>query len=139
MQGFDLFTPLVTGETNPRRHAASTLYTSSALVTDRWKLEWYAEEGAGRLYDRTADGIEQEDLFASRQHRSIREALLHALLAWRTETQDVQWLRENTHRGGPVARNVADHTRRLGGNDAERRLGHRLTSIEFERACSTVA
>ena len=67
------------------------------------------------------------------------EALLHALLAWRTETQDVQWLRENTHRGGPVARNVADHTRRLGGNDAERRLGHRLTSIEFERACATVA
>lgn len=130
MQGFDLFTPLKIDDKHPRHCAASTLYTSSALVTSRWKFEWYFEQSTGRLYDRRADPAEQSDLFNASACQDARDHLLNALLLWRAETIDVQWIRAHTRAGGPVAQNVADHTSRFAGTDAELRLSHRIAQME---------
>ena len=44
MQGFDLFGPLSGGKDSPRACAVGTLYKSAALVTAKWKLEYYFSE-----------------------------------------------------------------------------------------------
>ncbi len=122
MQGFDLSTPLMGGDSSPRRCAVATLYTSCALATRRWKLEYYLEEGHGRLFDRQRDAAEQDDLYESAAHREVRAALVEALLAWRSNLVDVQWLQEHTAGGGPIAKIVARHTHAMRGTDAEERL-----------------
>ncbi len=130
MQGFDLFSPLVRREPSPRRCAVATLYQSCALVTRRWKIEYYFEEMTGRLFDRHLDPEEQHDLFDSPSHAEVRQRLLVALLAWRADLTDVQWLVEHTSGGGPVARIVADHSRALRGTDAEERLNIAIDPLD---------
>lgn len=130
MQGFDLFTPLTRGEASPRRCAVGTLYRSCALATRRWKLEYYFEEGRGRLFDRHADPCEQDDLYNAPAHRAVCDALVAALLAWRSDLVDVQWLQEHTEGGGPIAQIVGAHTRGLRGTDAERRLQERVSNLD---------
>jgi arylsulfatase A-like enzyme len=39
MQGYDLYTPLICGETSPRQYAAACLFQSVALATHNYKLE----------------------------------------------------------------------------------------------------
>jgi arylsulfatase len=130
MQGFDLMSPLSRGEPSPRQCAVATLYRSCALATRRWKLEYTFEEGQGRLFDRLHDPNEQHDLFAAPEAADVRTALLTALLAWRAELLDVEWLQAHTSGGGPIARIVADHTRGLRGTDAEARLNARVAALE---------
>jgi arylsulfatase A-like enzyme len=134
VQGFDLFYPLVAGQASPRCCAVATLYKSCALATKRWKLEYYFEEGTGRLFDRLQDPDEQEDLFQNAAHREVREALLQALLTWRADQMDLQDLVQRTtagpNSGGPVARRIARYTRSLRGADAERRLNERAEEID---------
>lgn len=126
VQGFDLYTPLAEGKPSPRRCAVGTLYRSAAVATDRWKLEYYFDEGSGRLFDRAADPLEQHDLFNEEGCSQIRDELLHALLLWRAETTDVWHLKHHRHGGGPVARRLEYHTKQLLAVDAEARLQERL-------------
>ncbi|MGW7680981.1 sulfatase family protein [Kribbella sp. NPDC054772] len=118
LQGFDLL------GSEKRGCAASVLHRSLALATDDWKLEYYPETGTGRLFDRRADPREQHDHWSDQVE--VRQQLLEALLAWRADLTDVQYLQEHTHRGGPVALRVAAQTARRTGLDAELRLSRRV-------------
>jgi hypothetical protein len=70
-----------------------TLYTSCALATRRWKLEYYFEERTGRLFDRQRDPLGRHDLYADPAHRDRRDGLLRALLSWRGDLTDVEFRR----------------------------------------------
>ena len=129
MQGFDLFTPLINGKASPRKCAVGTLYKSAALATKRWKLEYYFDEGEGRLYDRIKDNKEQHDLFNNDDFSEVRNNLLEALFSWRSDICDVNYLIENTKKGGPVAQRVAKITKQMKGIDSERRLNKKI--IDF--------
>ncbi len=129
VQGFDLRGPLSRGEPLPRGCAVGTLYRSAALVTKRYKLEYYYDEGEGRLYDRAADPSEQHDLFVEPAHRRSRDGLLAALLAWRGDIADVDHLSRATRGGGPVANRIAGYTRAMRGADSELRLNERVARV----------
>jgi arylsulfatase A-like enzyme len=131
VQGFDLFTPLANGEPSPRRCAVGTLYKSAALATKYWKLEYYFEEGEGRLFNRLDDPAEQNDLYRSEAHEDVRNAMLHALLTWRADLTDIGALHRSTGGGGPVARRIAPYTLSMRGTDAERRLNERAERIDL--------
>ncbi|HEX3814518.1 MAG TPA: sulfatase-like hydrolase/transferase [Mycobacteriales bacterium] len=122
LQGVDLTSGWRAAEPVVRSCATSVLHRSLALATSRWKLEYYPESGRGRLFDRVADPVEQQDLWESPPHRHVRVALLEALLTWRADLTDVQYLRDHTSGGGPVARRVAAQTATRLGRDAETRL-----------------
>jgi arylsulfatase A-like enzyme len=130
MQGFDLVTPLSRRESLPRVCAPAVLYKSCALVTDRWKVEYYFEEARGRLFDRVEDAEEQRDLYESPPHSHIRDRLLIALLAWHADSIDVQWLIEHSGGGGPIATIVNRHTRALRGIAADERLNERIFDLD---------
>ncbi len=144
MQGFDLFTPLCNDGPSPRRCAVATLYKSCALATRRWKLEYYVEEGTGRLFDRLEDPAEQIDLYASDAHVTIRNEMLHALLTWRSDIMDLRALLDGT-KAKPkpmnkrkdsrsryllVAPRISLHTRTMKGTDSEQRLNDRAERID---------
>jgi len=129
-QGFDLLGPLSRGEPSPRWCAVSHLYKACALATERWKLEYGLEAGAGRLWDRENDPSEQSDLWDVAEYAEVRNAMVHALLAWRSDLTDVQWLQEHTSGGGPVAVRAAANTAKFRGTDAEARLNERATAID---------
>ncbi len=130
VQGFDLFDPLRQGQPSPRRCAVGTLFLSCALATRRWKLEYYFDEGRGRLFDRANDPRERNDLYASADHRPVRDALQHALLTWRCETADIGGLQDRCGGGGPVAKRVARWVKETSGLDAERRLNDRAQAVD---------
>jgi arylsulfatase A-like enzyme len=132
VQGFDLFNALKDGKDSPRRCAVGTLYQSAALATGRWKLEYYFEEGSGRLFDRKKDPLEQTDSFANPEYREVRDELLKALLTWRADLCDIDYLRNNTGGGGPVAIRAARHTMSLRGTDAENRLNRTIEVIDSQ-------
>jgi arylsulfatase A-like enzyme len=122
MQGFDLFTPLSEGKPSPRRCAVATLFKSAALATEKWKLEYYFEEGTGRLYDRAADPAEQHNLYGDPAHAGTAAGLTRALLTWRSDLSDVHYLRAKTRGGGPVANRLAAYNVGIKGTDGEERL-----------------
>jgi arylsulfatase A-like enzyme len=122
MQGYDLYTPLTRGEPSPREHAVGVIYKSTALATRRWKLEYYFEDGSGRLFDRANDPQEQLDLFHDDAHRDVKDRLLQGLLSWYGDTSDLYGLVARSHREGPIARRAVDHTKQIGGLEAEERL-----------------
>ena len=129
LQGFDLVGPVSRGEPDARACAVAVLHRSLALATPDWKIEYFPETDSGRLYDRRRDVGEQYDLWSDPDHREIRDALLTALLAWRADLTDVQYLQEHTRRGGPVAQRVADQSRARRGIDAEERLNRRVRAL----------
>jgi len=130
VQGFDLYAPLAAGRESPRRAAVSALYLSCALATRRWKLEYYPEEGTGRVFNRIDDPQEQLDLYGDPRYRDVRDGLLHALLTWRAELRDVQFLHEHTHGNDKVAGRAAAHTHTLRGTDAEFHLQERAAQFD---------
>ncbi|MGC9347232.1 MAG: sulfatase family protein [Anaerolineae bacterium] len=130
MQGYDLYTPLVQDEPSPRYFAAAVLYKSMALVTRRWKLEYYLEEQRGRLFDRANDPDEQVDLFDDPRHQDLRNALLRGLLAWYADGADLRGLVDRSHRGGPVARRAVAYTKTLKGLDSEERLNRLCQELD---------
>ncbi|WP_165452671.1 sulfatase [Paenibacillus thalictri] len=134
VHGHDLFHPLCRGERSPRHCAVGTLYRSAAVATKRWKLEYYFEEREGRLYDRLNDPSERTDLFGSIQYMDIKNELLEALLSWRANLSDIEYLTEVTGGGGPVARRIAPHTLGMSGEDNERRLSEMAQRIEEKTA-----
>jgi hypothetical protein len=140
MQGYDLFTPLWQGQESPRRCAIGTLYKSCAVASRRWKLEYYFEEGSGRLFDRVNDPKERNDLYHSPEHASLREDLLRALLTWRADLTDIETLQAGSMSGEDIAprpgrnRNVApraaQHVQKMRGTDAEDRLADAVARAE---------
>ena len=138
MQGFDLLTPLSQGLPSPRECAVGTLFKSCALATRRWKLAAYLEEDQGQLFDRVNDPLERTNLYTDPEHREVRDELLSALLAWRSDLMDLQaTLAGVTARTKPddlgyrkVAQRAALHTRAMRGTDAEKRLNQRATEID---------
>ncbi len=129
VHGYDLFTPLTSGQPSPRQCAVATLYRSVAMATPEWKLIYYIDEAEGQLFDRVNDPPEQHNLYNSATHRSVRDELLTALLAWRSDIADVAHLHANTVGGGPVANRIAPYTKSMRGCDADDRLAVRLTTI----------
>ncbi len=118
----------------------ATLYTSCAIATRRWKLEYYFEEGIGRLFDRACDPLERNDLFGDPDSRETRQALVEALLCWRSQIADVNGLIQRTtadpnamrpgRRYTIVAPRIAAHTRAMRGSDAEERLGEKAEKCD---------
>jgi len=133
MQGFDLFTPIVQGEESPRRCAVGTLFTTCALATKRWKIEYYFEDVTGRLFDRRNDFLERKDLFYNPDYKEVKNELLTALLTWRASIGDLQHLNEQRGRlVGPVARRARTHLGTVRGTDAEQRLNEKAEQIDRE-------
>lgn len=124
VQGFDLLAP--DPPARGRTCATAVLHRSLAIATDRWKLEYFPEEHVGRLFDRRDDPAEQVDRGADPSAAEVRTCLLDLLLTWRADLTDVQYLQQNTGRGGPVARRVAEQTMHRTGADAEYRLQRRV-------------
>ena len=130
IQGFDLFNPIVAGETSPRKCGVSTLYKSCALATRRWKLEYYFEEGACRLFDRENDPGEYNDLRDSERHAPVRFAMTEALLAWRGDIVDTEFLKARTNGNAPVASRVTGFVKEMTGRESEERLNQRAEAID---------
>ncbi len=138
VHGFDLYSQLIGGVDSPRNCVAGTLFKSCALVTRKWKIEYYLDEGTGRLFDREADPEEQTDLWRSPALESIRDKLTIALLRWRSDIESV-----GVHQGrltakpdaGPegvkiVANRVVDRVARWRGDEVERSLCEAIVAIE---------
>jgi arylsulfatase A-like enzyme len=122
MQGFDLYTPLLRGEELPRAGAAGVCYRSAAVVSERWKLEYYFEDACGRLFDRIEDPHEQRDLYHSAAHGSIRDGLATGLLAWYGDSLDLHGLAARIEGGGPIATRAVSQIRERRGIESEERL-----------------
>jgi hypothetical protein len=103
---------------------------SMALATRRWKLEYYLEDGAGRLFDRINDPQEQVDLFGDETCRAVRDRLLTGLLAWYGDTTDLHGLMARSHRGGPIARRAVSHVKQLTGTESEERLNRICREVD---------
>lgn len=131
IQGFDLFNPLAAGETSPRRCAVSSLYKSCALVTKRWKLEYYFEEGESRLFDREKDPGEYSNLSTSDPHEKVRATLTEALLRWRSDIIDTEFLKARTNGSAPVAARVTGFVKEMTGREPEERLNQRAEEIDL--------
>jgi arylsulfatase A-like enzyme len=130
IQGFDLFNPAVAREASPRRCAVSTLYKSCALATRRWKLEYYFEEGTCRLFDREKDPGEHTDLSTSAGHAGVRAAMIEALLAWRGDIVNTEYLKAHTNGNAPVANRVTGFVKEISGRQPEERLNRRAEEID---------
>jgi arylsulfatase A-like enzyme len=149
MQGLDLFTPLKQGKESPRRCAVATLFKSAALATDCWKLEYYFDEGKGRLFDRKNDPMERNDLYMAEEFAEIRNELVHALLSWRADIMDLQFYHNSAQLFqkelakmvdqvdpklkltlAPVARRVTTSVSSIKGWEAEKRLNQLVDKIE---------
>jgi arylsulfatase A-like enzyme len=134
VQGFDLFTPLTQGKESPRRCGVGTLFTSCALATRRWKLEYYLEEGDGRLFDKRKDPLERNDLYNNHDYKEVRDKLLQALLTWRAGLTDVEFLTQAKSglRAAPVAQLARRLTADWHGCDGEQRLNEAAERIDGE-------
>jgi arylsulfatase A-like enzyme len=147
MQGLDLFTPIKDGEASPRRCAVATLFKSAAVASGKWKLEYYFEEGTGRLFDRRNDLQERNDLFNKEAVAPIRNELVQALLTWRAEIMDLQFhlesaetvnqalqdLKKTLPKGkkvAPVATRIVNEVLSLKGSQPELRLNERIQKID---------
>ena len=130
MQGYDLYTPIVSGKPDARAHVAASLLRSSALVTQRWKLEYWFEDQRGRLFDRRSDPEEQIDLWDDASSRATRDRLLEGLLAWRADSVDLYALQHRTHRGGPISKRATGLIGNATGLDAENRLDRICREID---------
>ncbi|MGE8205348.1 sulfatase family protein [Heyndrickxia sp. NPDC080065] len=152
MQGLDLFTPLKQGKPSPRRCAVATLFKSAALATASWKLEYYFDEGKGRLFDRKNDPLERNDLYNSEEYSEIRNELVHALLSWRADIMDLKFYHDSANvfqkqiavyeemvkpelknTIAPVARRATAAINSIKGWEAEERLNQKVDQIEDSR------
>ena len=118
--GFDLFTPLINNEKNPRHFAAASLYGSLAIVTNKWKFEYYYLDDQFRLFDRINDRKETHNLSSDPHYHEVVSYLTHALLLWRTGLADSAEIRKSADRGGPVAMRVIKKVKAENGNENEK-------------------
>jgi arylsulfatase len=131
MQGFDLLAADAGNTASTRTCALAVLYKNLGLATTDWKLDLFPEEDCGRLYHRSD---ERCDLWNRPAHRELRDGLVAAVLAWRSELWDYQELRARSHGGGPIAMRLKDHLNSASGLDAERRLQRRVAQV-LSTAC----
>lgn len=73
----------------------STEFSASCVVTPRWKLAYFPEQGEGRMWDRIADPEENNNLFdsADEEIARARDGLLIALLRWRAQQNPLGWMK----------------------------------------------
>ena len=116
--------------TDTQRYAVATLLKSAALATHRFKLEYYFEDGRGRLFDRLKDPSEQIDLWNASTHREVRDRLLFGLLSWHGDTMDLHGLVALSQRGGPIARRAVAHMKQVSGLEAEERLNRICQEVD---------
>lgn len=121
--GYDLFTPLRHGREPERNCAVSVIQRSMALVTHRYKLEYYQDDRMVRLFDLEKDEEELINCAEEKDCREIRERLLKILLLWRCELTDVHDIRRRLGQGGAVAARAAERWKTLPGNTCDR-LAH---------------
>lgn len=128
--GFDLFTPLAEGKTMPRICAAASIERSMAVMTARWKLEYYLEDGTVRLFNRKEDSKEDHDVSGAEKYAGIRTGLEKALLLWRASMVNPADLRKRIGKGGPVAQRAADMLRVTEGRICETLLAEKVRELE---------
>lgn len=112
-QGYDLVGPIARGGPSPRTVAAATSYTAFTVVTHRWKLAYYPEQGGGRLWDRLADPGERVDLYGANHVRGIKTGLLQAALRWRAMQLPLRFLQQGAAPRMPTDSRVMQHTMQL--------------------------
>jgi len=76
------------------------------------------------------DPKEQRDLYKDENHKDIKNELLRALLTWRSELTDVEYLNKNSYGGGPVATRMGSYTSTMKGTDAEEHLNKTAEKID---------
>ena len=138
VQGYDLYGALRSESNWPRSCVPGVLFKSSALVTRRWKLEYYLEEGIGRLYDRENDPQERLDLWNDPTFERLRDDLLISLLRWRSDLTPVQRhqadllaVPASKQKGQTIVANrVAESVSGWKGTDAEERLSEAVRAAE---------
>ena len=124
--GFDLITPIIKGEPNPRNCAVGVLCGYIALATERYKIEYYLHDTTGRLFDRIIDPAEQMDLYYSESHKEVRDKMLTILLNWYANTFNLNYLRTHSSKGGPVATRSKRYMDSIDGLASERILEKQL-------------
>jgi len=143
--GFDMFTPLKNNTDVSRnvvsphaaarnssaiRHfAAASLYGSMALVTYKWKLEYYYLDNKYRFYDRIYDPEETCNLADDPEYTDIKTALTQTLLLWRSGLIDTAALKKSADRGGPVAMRVIKRVKTECGNSNEAKVNEFLSGL----------
>ncbi|WP_208588556.1 sulfatase family protein [Gracilibacillus suaedae] len=152
MQGFDLYTPLSQNKPSPRKCAIGTLFKSAAIATEKWKLEYYFDNGEARLYDRRNDRLEQHNLASHPALIKIREQLVASLLNWRADLIDLYFyhqateqfkkiiqkrkendMKKNINRNrelAPVASRVTSAVSSIKGWESEEKLNKRVLKID---------
>lgn len=129
--GFDLFTPLAQGRPLPRCHATASILRSMALVSERWKLEYYIDDQAARLFDLQSDPGETCNLAGQAEYEPIRAALTEALLLWRAQLIDVVELNSRLSVGGPVAKRATQMLKQITGGQCEERLSETVRRLNL--------
>jgi arylsulfatase A-like enzyme len=124
--GFDLFTPLLRGGESPRHFAAAALYGSLAVVTERWKCEYYCLDDSIRLFDRLNDPGETRNLADDPEYAGVTAYLSRALLLLRSGMTDITALKKSTGPGGPVAMRVVNRIMKEKGSSNETKLENML-------------
>lgn len=137
--GYDLFTPLSRGENLPRHCAAASLQRSMAVVTEKWKLEYYLDDQETRFFYLAEDAYENHNLCVETLSEkgknnfpgSIKDQMLTALLTWRCTMVNPSEMRKRLERGGPVAERATKMLYEIRGRECEEILERMLNSIEF--------
>eukprot|EP00418_Pyrodinium_bahamense_P005016 CAMPEP_0179020034 /NCGR_PEP_ID=MMETSP0796-20121207/5174_1 /TAXON_ID=73915 /ORGANISM="Pyrodinium bahamense, Strain pbaha01" /LENGTH=493 /DNA_ID=CAMNT_0020715837 /DNA_START=13 /DNA_END=1494 /DNA_ORIENTATION=+ len=137
LNGFDLVGPLRRGEPAPRSGGvAGSLLQALALVTRKWKLTFYLDDGRGQLFDRSNDPDELNNLFDDPGSAHVKGRLLTALLRWRAGLEPVGFLQ--THEVGDGGfedtQFVYDYTMNLTGVEPEVELQAELAHPELQGA-----
>ena len=129
--GFDLYTPLREGKESPRICAVSTLYRSMALVTSKYKLMFFIDDGSCRLYDRIMDPAEQTDRSGDFRYDRVKQMMLEALLGWRCNLLDTGRIRRGSHLAGSVAKRVTAEMAQANTLESETTLQAKVAEIDL--------
>lgn len=136
INGMDLVGALKDGvKIWPRSNgAAAALLQGLAVVTTKWKLSFYLDDGKGQLFDRVKDPEELSNLFDDVSHAAIKSRLLTALLRWRAGLEPVAWMQEHMVPGSPMAdvKYVRGYTMNLTGLEPEMQLQLDLAHPELQ-------
>jgi arylsulfatase A-like enzyme len=125
LNGLDLITPLMQKASSPRSHGvAGALLQGLAVVTRKWKLTFYLDDGNGQLFDRISDPDELRNLFDSPEHSQVKNRLLTVLLRWRSGLEPLKFLRAHENGPSPISNTqfVYDYTMNLTGMEPEMEL-----------------
>jgi arylsulfatase A-like enzyme len=106
----------------PRTAVTATQYKGYGVVTDKWKLLYFPEQGEGRLFDRGNDPCERRDLFGDSSYQETQNILLVGLLRWRAQQDDLQWELAQWSSGAEVGARARNDSCYLTGRAAEYNL-----------------